>query len=901
MQASILANLARFPHCILLTRVGQFYESYFDQAPLVSQLLGLKLASRVFSKQRVPMCGFPIGYLHKHLRTLVVGNGRFVALCEEFPKSGSEFGAKVSFERRVVRVVTPGTLIDEPFLNPYENNYLLSITPGTTESNSGDADLPVGLAWIDVSTGEFFSRATTADALRNELVRLAPKEVVLPATFKDDSKNAITVALAEEGCFVSYAKPALDVDSDLEHIATVDAIPPDDLALATAETDPVSDTSTERSPHESSAITQLTSYLRANLLEHAPILSANAASASTPRMSIDAHTLKALEIREGMREGGTTGSVLSAIDRTRTRGGARLLTRWLCAPSASLPEIQARQALVALFRAPAREGLRTELTVLLREAGDAPRAVQRFALGRGGPGDIATLGSTLGAWNAIRRRIGLEREMEIQERGEAFDASEWASLDALMSRLDGVEALAEQVRLALPPAQDAEEEEMDTGDSDESSLDAELGNEMKYQTGSKWSINPEFSTELLQLHNEIEGLLDEKHEMELEFRQAYIAPSLTLRSSLGQGLHVHLARKRQAGHIKASPDFIPVSESGSTMSFFNPKWSRLGTRIMEASQSLMLAERQAFESLRQAVVNEEAALRRNARIVDELDVTLSFAHLAHEMNWVQPTITNDLSFSVVNGRHPTVELGLLTAGRMFTPNTVSFSPDSRLHVITGPNMAGKSTLLRQTALISILAQVGSFVPADSATIGIVDKLYSRVGAKDDLFRDRSTFMVEMLETAEILRRATPNSLVIMDEVGRGTTMKDGLAIAFATVHHLYAQNRCRALFATHFHELTDMLGYSPEHKGEGFFENIGFFCTDVDELQGGGFSYSHRLRPGVNRDSHGLKVAQLAGLPPEAVSVAREALSWLKDNSSDSTSQRDRLKTLGQSLADTSP
>ena len=261
------------------------------------------------------------------------------------------------------------------------------------------------------------------------------------------------------------------------------------------------------------------------------------------------------------------------------------------------------------------------------------------------------------------------------------------------------------------------------------------------------------------------------------------------------------------------------------------KWSRLGARIMEASQSLMQAERQAFESLRQAVVNEEAALRRNARIVDELDVTLSFANLAHEMNWIQPTVTDDLSFHVVNGRHPTVELGLLTAGRMFTPNTVTFSPESRLHVITGPNMAGKSTLLRQTALITVLAQVGSFVPAESATIGIVDKLYSRVGAKDDLFRDRSTFMVEMLETAEILRRATPNSLVIMDEVGRGTTMKDGLAIAFATVHHLYAHNRCRALFATHFHELTDMLGYSPEHRGEGFFENIGFFCTDVDELQ----------------------------------------------------------------------
>lgn len=240
------------------------------------------------------------------------------------------------------------------------------------------------------------------------------------------------------------------------------------------------------------------------------------------------------------------------------------------------------------------------------------------------------------------------------------------------------------------------------------------------------------------------------------------------------------------------------------------------------------------------------------------------------MNFVRPTLTEEYAsvavsslcpilildisctFHVVDGRHPTVELGLINAGRVFTPNTVSFSPESRLHIITGPNMAGKSTLLRQTALIAILAQTGSFVPAEHAVIGMVDALFSRVGAKDDLFRDKSTFMVEMLETAEILRRATPNSLVgfvpylakqlgdrvqccvtqvIMDEVGRGTTVKDGLAIAFATVHHLYAQNQCRALFATHFHEITDMLGYSGDQKGEGAFQNVGFYCTDVDEVE----------------------------------------------------------------------
>jgi len=253
-----------------------------------------------------------------------------------------------------------------------------------------------------------------------------------------------------------------------------------------------------------------------------------------------------------------------------------------------------------------------------------------------------------------------------------------------------------------------------------------------------------------------------------------------------------------------------------------------------------------------------------------------------------------------NGRHPTVELGLLDAGRVFTPNSVTLSSESRLHVITGPNMAGKSTLLRQTALIAIIAQTGSYVPADHAHIGIVDKVFSRVGAKDDLFRDRSTFMVEMLETAEILRSATWRSLVIMDEVGRGTTVADGLAIAFATVNHLYHVNRCRSLFATHFHELADMLGFSANLDDSGqsepsAFPHIGFFCTDVDEIEDERFAYSYRLRPGVNRDSHGLKVARLAGMPESAMDIAGEALRYLR--SQKRTGEGAQLRELGHVLA----
>jgi len=319
-------------------------------------------------------------------------------------------------------------------------------------------------------------------------------------------------------------------------------------------------------------------------------------------------------------------------------------------------------------------------------------------------------------------------------------------------------------------------------------------------------------------------------------------------------------------------------------------------QLWEISQKISSIERAAFDELKNEVKMYEAQLRRNARVIDELDVALGFAKLASDMHLTKPKMTDSRSFHVVNGRHPTVEVGLLSSGRVFTPNTVSLSPDSQLHVITGPNMAGKSTLLRQTALIAILAQSGSFVPADHAEIGIVDRLFSRVGAKDDVFRDRSTFMVEMLETADILKKATPNSLAIMDEVGRGTSVRDGLAIAFAVVHHLYFKNNCRALFATHFHELSDMFGCTSDYKGAGAFRKLRFLCTDVQETEIGSFVYSHRLRPGVNKDSHGLKVAQLAGMPPSAVAVAYSAISRLKRDVLAPPFDDQALKALGESL-----
>ncbi|OAX44824.1 hypothetical protein K503DRAFT_677712 [Rhizopogon vinicolor AM-OR11-026] len=888
LATEILNNLAKFPHCILLTRVGQFYESYFDQAIEVARLLNIKLTSRVWDKQNIAMCGFPLMHLDKYLKVLVEQNKRFVAMCEEFPRY-SAHGQKPEFDRRVVRVITPGTLIDEPFINQYENNYLLSISAdGPTEDMDGT--FSVGLAWIDVSTGEFFAKTSSREALKDDLARICPREVVLDVKLQDEFLHPIRQLLVDEGYFVSYATPSQETpvkDSLVTTVTPDDPIKPEeDLAS----------TPSAYSPEETSAIKILTTFLHANLLEHMPRLSMPSREGNVERMQIDSHTIKALEIKESTREGGTTGSLLSVVKRTATRSGTRLLARWLCKPSTSVKEIQARQSLVAFFHA--RPHLLSDVRQFLEEVEDTTRIVQRFLLGRGDPGDLVSISRTINVWSTIRRCLDLERKMESSERGFLL-SEEWSSVDVLMCRMADLQALETRINLALQDMETVDQSKAkdEEGNDNSPPADEEESSKIgcKFDIPSRCFIRPEFSSHLTSLHNTLVDLLEQRWKMERQLQADYVdAPSLTLRSSPAQGMHVHIGRsKRDQTAVKISPLFIGISESGSTSSYFYQPWSSLGNQLVETASAITNAEKEAFNLLRNEVSAFATDLRRNARIMDELDVTLGFASLAAEMQFTRPVITDDTTYEVTNGRHPTVELGLLTSGRVFTPNSVALESDSRLHIITGPNMAGKSTFLRQVALIAILAQTGSFVPADHAVIGVVDRLFSRVGAKDDLFRDRSTFMVEMLETAEILRRATPRSLVIMDEVGRGTTVKDGLAIAFAVVHYLVTQNQCRALFATHFHELADMLGYSDSHCGSGIFQEVGFFCTDVHETDDNHFAYSHRLRPGVNRDSHGLKVAQLAGMPESAVLLAKRALDALKGRDHTGSQQ---LSALGQSL-----
>ena len=434
--------MERFPHCLLLTRVGQFYEvrtpcvpmpeptrllltslqSYFDQAPEIAKLLNIKHTTKSWGGQRVDMCGFPLAHLERHLKVLVQTLHRRVALCEEFKRPDG------TFERRVTRIVTPGTLIDEAFLNPYENNYMLAI------SNPEKEGSPIGLAWMDVSTGEFFSQSCPLSALRDELARIAPKEIVLYISLEDQPTHPIRLAISEETtAFTSFiSSPASST------AAPSRGEPSNTEGLTAASTSNFTST-------ETSAISLLTSYLESNLLEHMPALSKPLRLGKESRMQLDSHTIKSLEIRESMREGGATGSLLSVINRTVTSSGTRLLSRWLSAPSVLLPEINARQDVVGFFHA--RPHLRADIIVILRKIEDTARIVQKFLSGRGAPDDLADLRDAIDIWEELRKRMVLEHDMEYMEHGAL--RLDWGNVQALLNKMKPMNALCERITMAV--------------------------------------------------------------------------------------------------------------------------------------------------------------------------------------------------------------------------------------------------------------------------------------------------------------------------------------------------------------------------------------------------------------------------------------------------------------------
>jgi DNA mismatch repair ATPase MutS len=536
--------------------------------------------------------------------------------------------------------------------------------------------------------------------------------------------------------------------------------------------------------------------------------------------------------------------------------------------------------------------LRQSLTTLLENTFDSLRLVTKFTYGRGDADDLMEISKTIATSREIAKILlehskitgtatsdptkesqNARRKQCVPMLERRFDLEQPHELERCIQAAIDEEGLSEYHRM-----QDEKEDEMsdlaqdvlgrEAGEEDLKDMRKRIQPKPRSITGSfksatdgrddVWIMKPTASATLESLHTALDSMMQTRQQLEQRFRQDLGTESLTLRWAPSVAHIAHVKGKdvkRVAGRYPKN-----LSNSKSTQTFHIPEWTQLGSQMVQTRYHIRSEEQRVLSALREQVVRNIVKLRRNASILDELDVACAFAVLATEKKFVRPTLTSGTSHTVIGGRHPVVETGLLDQGRMFAPNNCMLGDTERIWLITGPNMAGKSTYLRQNALISILAQTGSFVPAEYAEIGLVDKIFTRVGSADNLYQDQSTFMVEMLETAHILKEATPQSFVVMDEVGRGTTPEDGIAVGYACLHHLHHINKSRTLFATHFHALTDMTED---------FEHLGCYCNDVIEESDGSFSYAHRLRKGVNRQSHALKVARVAGKSPILFDLSR--------------------------------
>jgi DNA mismatch repair protein MutS len=805
MMAQYLAIKHAHPDCLLFYRMGDFYELFFDDAVKASAALDIALTKRgKHLGEDIQMCGVPIRSYEVYLSKLVRSGFR-VAIAEqtEDPAEAKKRGAKSVVARDVIRVVTAGTLTEDNLLDARANNYLAALA----EAQGG-----LGLAWVDVSTGDFAMQGMAPHQLSAALARLRPGELLVP----DRVLNMDALAeVWSEWRSVLTPLPSVRFDSEnarrrLEALYEVGAL----------------DGFGSFSRAELAAGGALVDYIELTQKGKLPRLNPPRRLAQGAVMEIDAATRRNLELTETL-SGERRGSLLATIDRTVTGAGARRLAARLAAPLTDPAAIERRLDTIAFFVD--NDGVREAIRDGLKRCPDVERALSRLSLGRGGPRDLANVRDALAQIPALRTILA-SGGLEAPPAGVARLAEELGEHSALVVQLSS--ALAEE--LPLNPR--------DGG---------------FIQSGFHPALD-----ELKQLRVEGHGML-----MRLERRYADETGVTTMKVRHNNiiGHHIEVPSKQAD---KLDERFIHRQTMANAARYTTTELIELAGKIQGAAERSLALELTLLEQLIGEVTARAAAIAAAARALAGLDVATALAERAAEGGWTRPVVDDSLTFDIRGGRHPVVEAALAAAhAGSFVANDCDLSDGQRLWLITGPNMAGKSTFLRQNAVIALLAQIGGFVPADSAHIGVVDRLFSRVGAADDLARGRSTFMVEMVETAAILNQSGPRALVILDEIGRGTATFDGLSIAWAVVENLHEVNRCRALFATHYHELTRLAARLPQ---------LSCHQMRVKEWQGD-VVFLHEVAAGAADRSYGIHVARLAGLPPAVVHRAEEVLGALEN------------------------
>ena len=804
LMAQYLALKAQHRDCLLFFRLGDFYELFFEDAVAASKALDIALTKRgQHQGQDVPMCGVPAHAYENYLAKLIKKGFR-VAICEqkESPEEAKKRGGKSIVTRDVIRIVTPGTVTEDSLLDTRAANYLACLAGAGEE---------LALGWLDLAAGKPNCEAVSEAGLGGALARIDPSEILIPQRLLEKPELFETLAPWRERL---VPQPNGRFDSDNAKRRLVALYHVNELAGFG-----------DFSRAEVAALGALLDYVeltqKSDIGHFAPPQKSVAA-----QVAIDPATRRNLELTRTLA-GERRGSLLASIDRTLTGAGARLLGAQLTAPLTDPAPIAERlNAIEALVK---NSGLRAKLREALAATPDLERAVARLTLGRGGPRDLAAVRDALKQAEAMRSMLLAAGKLP-------------PLLAALAPALGEHNALIDR-------------------------LDRALAAELPYLARDGNFIAKGYAPQL----DELITLRDDGRRVIANLQQKYAGLSgvqtLKIRHNQVIGYYIEVT-PAQADRLLAKKDvFIHRQSLAGAARFTTVELAELARKITEAADKALAVEMQLFADLVGEVASRAPDLRRAAEAVAALDVAASLAELAIEQNYTRPTVDDSLAFEIKGGRHPVVEPALKAAGgTAFIANDCDLAPEKRLWLLTGPNMAGKSTFLRQNALIALLAQMGSFVPASSAHIGVVDRLFSRVGASDDLAAGRSTFMVEMIETATILNQAGAKALVILDEIGRGTATYDGLSIAWATVEHLHEVNRCRTLFATHYHELTSL---APKLKA------LHCATMKIREWQKE-IVFLHEVADGVADRSYGIHVAQMAALPPSVIARASEVLHTLE-------------------------
>jgi DNA mismatch repair protein MutS len=815
MMAQYLEIKSRHPGSLLLYRMGDFFELFFDDAEKASATLGIALTKRGKHKGAdIPMCGVPVHALDQYLQKLI-RHGHRCAICEQIedPAEAKKRGGKSVVARDVVRLITPGTLTEDSLLDSKARNYLAALTGF---KGSGE----MALAYTDISTGELAVTATDELRLAADLARINPSEVLINDGFYENS--FISALLQESGAAITPLAASRFESSAAEHrlkshfnVATLEAF--GDFRRV-----------------DVAALGALIDYIVITQVGNAPYLRPPRREAADNGLLIDAATRSNLELIRS-QSGDRKGSLLACIGETVTAGGARLLSDVLASPLAEPDAINARLDAVSYFFDDERSC--DDCRDILKSIPDLERALARLTSGRGGPRDLGAIRDGLYAIANLQKRLN--------------DTQQFANLPEKLTSILMV--------LHLAPHDLASE------------LKRALADELTMLARDGGFIAKGYHANL----DENRALRDETRQviagLQADYAEASEVRNLKIKHNNVLGYFIEVS-VQNADILRTSANasqFIHRQTIASASRFTTVELGELEQKIALAASRVLAIELDIFNGFVAQIVAARAALSQAALALAEIDVHASFAHLARTRRFVRPAVDKSLAFKIIGGRHPIVEEALrVKSERGFAANDCDLSDDhKRLWLLTGPNMAGKSTFLRQNALIAILAQIGSFVPAISAHIGVVDRLYSRVGAADDLARGRSTFMVEMIETAAILNQATPRSLVILDEIGRGTATYDGLAIAWATLEHLHDVNASRALFATHYHELTAMAETLKQ-----------LHCaTMIVKEWKGDIVFLHEVGAGIAVRSYGIQAAKLAGIPAVVIARASEVLKRLED------------------------